>query len=52
MDSHQKLIVVVGSPTLRTTKLFPVPERTGFHYCKVLSPTRALEWIYTESLKP
>ena len=23
----------------------------GLHYCKLLSPLRALEWLYVDSLK-
>ena len=52
MDSQRKPIVIVCSPTFRTPNPFYIPEISGLHYCKVLSPTRALEWIYTESLKP
>ena len=27
-------------------------ETIGYHYCKVLSPARAMEWIYVDALKP
>jgi pimeloyl-ACP methyl ester carboxylesterase len=29
-----------------------LPCDAGFHYCKILSPARAMEWIYVDSLKP
>jgi hypothetical protein len=41
--------LAVGALKLQTeldSKLFP-----GVHYCKVLSPARALDWIMTDSLK-
>lgn len=28
-----------------------VPCSAGFHYCKLLSPARALEWMYVDGLK-
>ena len=30
-------------------KLIPCP--TGFHYCKVLSPAMAVEWMYVDGLR-
>jgi len=46
----KKTAVIVRSPYMSTSmnmiKLF-----AGFHYCKVLSPARAIEWIYLDSLR-
>ena len=45
-----RTIVYLGSPTLRTsTSTFLVP---GYHYCKLLSPARAVEWMYVDCVKP
>jgi hypothetical protein len=52
MDSLNKTIVIVRSPTLRTPNDYLVSAVAGFHYCKLLSPARALEWIYIDSVKP
>ena len=41
----------VSSPCLKTPLDFPIKKAGGMHYCKLLSPARALEWIYTDSLR-
>lgn len=51
-DSQGKTIVTVRSPTLRFPSDYPLASVAGFHYCKLLSPARALEWIYVDSFKP
>lgn len=33
-------------------ELSALPCDAGFHYCKLLSPARALEWMYIDSVKP
>merc|ERR1711907_920587 len=42
--------VTVQSPMMRTPNTYPVSAARGFHYCKVLSPFRVIEWIYVDSL--
>ena len=27
------------------------PDSAGFHYCKLLSPAKALEWMYVDGLR-
>ena len=49
VSSHiavQSWMFVVG-PGPIDTKYLP----TGMHYCKLLSPARAMEWIYTDGLR-
>jgi len=29
---------------------FKIKASAGFHYCKILSPFRVLEWIYIDGL--
>lgn len=34
---------------MRTPTDYGISAAAGFHYCKLLSPFRALEWIYVDS---
>lgn len=35
---------------MRTPNDYLVSAARGFHYCKLLSPFRAMEWIYIDAL--
>jgi len=35
---------------MRTPTDYWAAEARGFHYCKLLSPFRAVEWIYIDAL--
>lgn len=54
--------VEVASPAQKTEQdywknHFPIPRPSGipdpgcFHYCKLLSPARAMEWVYVDGLR-
>lgn len=42
--------MVVSSPMMRTPQNYIVPAARGFHYCKVLSPFKAMEWMMLDGL--
>jgi hypothetical protein len=42
--------MTLTSKILVTAETEPVPIFKSMHYCKVLSPFRAMEWIYVDSL--
>ena len=44
-------VVEIRSPMLRTPLDFYIKVIAGFHYCKLLSPARAMEWIYVDGLR-
>ncbi|XP_038059607.1 uncharacterized protein LOC119730686 [Patiria miniata] len=44
--------LVVTSVVLLTPAMFPIQSIAGMQYCKLLSPYRAMEWIYVDSLRP
>lgn len=49
-DNADKTETVIKSPMMRTPTNYLVQAAAGFHYCKLLSPFRAIEWIYIDSL--
>ena len=42
----------VHSHTMVTPTDHPIPAAGGKMYCKVLSPAKVLDWMYTDSLRP
>lgn len=42
--------VTVQAPMMRTPTNYKIQAAAGFHYCKVLSPFNALEWMMVDSL--
>lgn len=49
-SNSDKSLVTIRSIMMKTSVDFIIGASAGFHYCKVLSPARALEWIQTDSL--
>ena len=43
--------MVVSSPAFKTPVDFWWRKAAGLHYCKLLSPARAMEWIYVDGLR-
>ena len=41
----------VQSPMMKTPNDYWEPTARGFHYCKLLSPARAMEWLYVDGLR-
>jgi len=35
---------------MRTKTDYPIQSAAGFHYCKVLSPFKAMEWMMNDGL--
>jgi hypothetical protein len=50
VDNADKTETMVQSPMMRTPTDYLVKDAAGFHYCKLLSPFRALEWVYIDAL--
>ena len=49
-DNADKTETTVQAPMMRTPVDYAVQAAAGFHYCKLLSPFRAMEWIYVDAL--
>ena len=43
--------MLVQSPMMRTPTNYPISAARGFHYCKLLSTARVLEYVYIDSLR-
>jgi len=48
-DNKDKTETTVHAYTMRTPMDYFMAEERNYHYCKLLSPYRALEWIYIDS---
>ena len=44
-------ILLVQSIQLKTNVTYPIGIFAGMHFCKLLTPARAMEWIYVDSLR-
>lgn len=49
-DEDDRNYTTIYSATLNTPVDFWIKSAAAFHYCKLLSPVRATEWIYFDSL--
>lgn len=49
-ESEDGTEMVVSSPMMRTPTKYFVKAAAGFHYCKVLSPFKAMEWMMLDGL--
>lgn len=49
-ETSDKSAIELASLAYRMSYQFPVPMFAGDHYCKLLTPFKAMEWIYVDSL--
>lgn len=52
LDSANQHYMEVRAPLMKYSVDYPIKLTAGFHFCKVLSPARAMEYIYVDSVKP
>lgn len=51
VENSDKTTMTVEAPMMRTPTDYFISSAAGFHYCKLLSPYRALEWMLVDGLK-
>lgn len=49
-ESADKSSIELASLAYRMSYQFPIEMFAGDHYCKLLTPFKAMEWIYVDSL--
>ncbi len=50
-QASDKSSMTIQSPMMHTPVNYGIKAAAGFHYCKLLSPARAMEWIYIDGLR-
>eukprot|EP00942_MAST-04A_sp_MAST-4A-sp1_P015053 g15053.t1 len=50
-DAKDKSEMTIQSPMMHTDVDYKIKAAAGFHYCKLLSPARAMEWLYIDGLR-
>jgi hypothetical protein len=50
-EAKDRSQMVVQAPSSHTPIDYVIKAAAGYHYCKVLSPARAMEWIYIDGLR-
>ena len=49
---NDEQVYQVRSTVMKTPINYFIPAARGFHYCQLLSPAAAMEWIYIDGLRP
>ncbi len=52
LDLPEQPVYRVCATTMKTPIDYFIPAAAGFHYCQLLSPAAAMEWIYVDGLRP
>jgi hypothetical protein len=50
-DSTGRAVMTVKAPMMKTPLNYSISAAAGFHYCKILSPARALEWMMVDGMR-
>lgn len=50
-NNSTKEVLTVSSIQLKTDVTYPIGMFAGMHFCKLLSPAKAMEWIYVDGLR-